>query len=104
MLSYSVWFSAPSLWMGGCPGSCCVGRVYGADGAVRLHESRLRHVSNIQVLILRKICTCSFMAFLSIDQTAYMDASKKYPKTACTSLPEDEHLDLRNMSKTLQLN
>jgi len=22
-------------------------------------------------------------------------------KTACTSLPEDEHLDVRNMSKTL---
>jgi len=26
---------------------------------------------------------------------------KKYHKTACTSLPEDEHLDVRNMSKTL---
>ena len=24
-----------------------------------------------------------------------------YHKTACTSLPEDEHLDVRNMSKTL---
>jgi len=35
-----------------------------------------------------------------IDQTAYTDARKKY-KTACTSLPEDEHLDVRNMSKTL---
>ena len=22
-------------------------------------------------------------------------------KTACTSLPEDEHLDVRNMSKTI---
>ena len=28
-------------------------------------------------------------------------AWKKY-KTACTVLPEDEHLDVRNMSKTLQ--
>jgi len=37
----------------------------------------------------------------AIDQTAYMDARKKYHKTACTSLPEDEHLDVRNMSKTL---
>ena len=26
---------------------------------------------------------------------------KKYHKTACKSLPEDEHLDVRNMSKTL---
>jgi len=25
----------------------------------------------------------------------------KYHKTACTSLPEDEHLDVQNMSKTL---
>ena len=28
MLSCSIWFSAPSFW------SRCVGRVYGADGAV----------------------------------------------------------------------
>ena len=26
---------------------------------------------------------------------------KNYHKTACTNLPEDEHLDVRNMSKTL---
>ena len=30
-------------------------------------------------------------------------ASKKYHKTACTRLPEDEHLDVRNMSKTIKL-
>jgi len=35
MLSCSIWFSAPSFWMGGGLESCCVGRVYGADGAVR---------------------------------------------------------------------
>jgi len=40
-------------------------------------------------------------AFPLIGQTAYMDAWNKYHKTACTSLPEDEHLDVRNMSKTL---
>jgi len=34
MLSYSIWFSAPSFWMGGGLESRCVGRVYGADGAV----------------------------------------------------------------------
>jgi len=33
MLSCSIWFSAPSFWMGGGLESCCVGRVYGADGA-----------------------------------------------------------------------
>jgi hypothetical protein len=41
----------------------------------------LRHVSNNQVFILRKTCTCSFMVFMfdthpDIDQTAYMDAWK----------------------------
>jgi len=34
MLSCSVRFSAPSLWMDGGLESRCVGRVYGADGAV----------------------------------------------------------------------
>jgi len=36
MLSCSILFSAPSFWMGGGLESSCVGRVYGADGAVRL--------------------------------------------------------------------
>ena len=44
-----------------------------------------------------------YQAHPAIDQAAYMDAWKKY-KTACTSLPEDEHWDVRNMSKTLSLN
>ena len=35
MLSCSIWFFAPSYWMGGGHESRCVGRVYGADGAVR---------------------------------------------------------------------
>ena len=34
MLSCSIWFSAPSFWMGGGLESRCVGRVHGADGAV----------------------------------------------------------------------
>ena len=42
-----------------------------------------------------------YQAYTVIDQNAYIDAWKKYHKTACTSLPEDEHLDVRNMSKTL---
>ena len=36
MLSCSIWFSAPSFWMGGGLESRCIGRVFGADGAVRL--------------------------------------------------------------------
>jgi len=38
---------------------------------------------------------------LAIDQTTYMDPWKKYHKTARTSLPEDEHLNVQNLSKTL---
>ena len=34
MLSCSIRFSAPSFWMGGGLESRCLGRVYGADGAV----------------------------------------------------------------------
>jgi len=34
MLSCSIWFSAPSFWMGGGLESRCVGHVYGADGDV----------------------------------------------------------------------
>jgi len=37
MLSCSIWFSAPSFWIGGGLESRCVGRVYGADGASRHH-------------------------------------------------------------------
>jgi len=44
-----------------------------------------------------------FVAHPVIDQTAYKDARKKYHKTACAGIPEDEQLDVRNMSKTQQL-
>jgi len=44
MLSCSIWFSAPSLWIdGGGLESRCVGRVYGADGAVRRHHQQPTH-------------------------------------------------------------
>ena len=39
MLSCSIWFSAPGFWMGGGLESRCVGRVYGADGALRLQKT-----------------------------------------------------------------
>jgi len=46
MLSCSVWFSAPSFWMGGGLESRCLGRVYGVDGSVRhftlFHEEDAR--------------------------------------------------------------
>jgi len=45
MLSCSIWFSAPSLLMGGGPESRFIGRVYGMDGAVARHGTELRHLS-----------------------------------------------------------
>ena len=47
MLSCSIWFSAPRFWMGGGLESCCVGRVYAADGAVaRQHPHRIHDLSS----------------------------------------------------------
>jgi len=46
-------------------------------------------------------CIHTSSAHPAIDQSAYMDARKTFLKTACTSLPEDENLDVRKMSKTL---
>ena len=55
MLSCSIWFSAPSLWMGGDLESRCVGRVYGADGAVR-HDYPVQLVGILSTLfVLMKI-------------------------------------------------
>jgi len=46
MLSCSIWFSAPSFWMGGGLESRCVGGVCGAYGAVRVirHHTHCTHL------------------------------------------------------------
>jgi len=43
MLSCSIWFSAQIFWMGGGLENRCVGRVYGADGAVAQHHPHRTH-------------------------------------------------------------
>jgi len=50
MLSCSVWFSAPSFWMGGGLESRCVDSVYGADGAF---AQQYPHV----MLLMMGVCT-----------------------------------------------
>ena len=63
MLSCSIWFSAPSFWMGGGLESRCVGCVYGADGAVhhphRTHDLRNVHIRTVHTQVDREndICT-----------------------------------------------
>jgi len=42
MLSCGIRFSAPSFWMDGGLESRCVGRVHGADGAVRRRPPPIR--------------------------------------------------------------
>ena len=42
MLSCSIRFSASSFWTGGGLESRCVGRVYGADGAVLSHYTLIK--------------------------------------------------------------
>jgi len=58
MLSCSIWFSAPSFWMGGGLESLCVGREYGADGAV--------HIINNENM--DSISISSFSILLSVPQ------------------------------------
>jgi len=50
------------------------------------------------------VYTFEYQAHPDIDQIVYMDAWKKYHKTACTGLPEDENLIVGNMWKTIELN
>ena len=56
MLSCSIWFSAPSFWLGGVLESRCVGRVYGADGAVRRHGSvHTTHAAALKTTTTQKL-------------------------------------------------
>jgi len=59
MLSCSVWFYVPSLWMaGGGLESRCVGRVYGADGAVHRTDRRKPYAATQHLMLLMMgICT-----------------------------------------------
>jgi len=53
MLSCSIRFSAPSFWMGDGLESRCVGRVYGADGAVRESHGTIRIVHTTYAAALK---------------------------------------------------
>jgi len=48
MLNCSMRFSAPSFWMGGGLRSRCVGRVCGADGAVRVARYHLHRIHDLR--------------------------------------------------------
>jgi len=52
-LSCSIWFSAPSFWMGGGLESRYVGPVCGADGALRLARQHLHMNVRVYPIELR---------------------------------------------------
>ena len=52
MLSCSIRFPAPSFWKGGGTESRCVGRVYGADGAVRRHMNGVAFLTLLERKVL----------------------------------------------------
>jgi len=82
MLSCSIQFSAPSLWMDGGLESCCVCCVYGADGAVQ-HPHRTRD--------LRSGCQDHHPSTNSVQ------------KTICCNSPSDAPDDGRMRPKHVEL-
>ena len=71
MLSCSIWFCAPSFWIGGGLESCCIDRVYGTDGAVRrtatttYPKTRCRKpyaATQHPVLLMMGICTQNMLS------------------------------------------
>ena len=75
MLSCSIWFCAPSFWMGGGLEIRCVGHVYGADGAVH----RIRPSSGVLDVMLQSHGTTRtvHMTYAAALKTTI------HPKTRC---------------------
>ena len=65
MLSCSIWFSAPSFWMGGGPESRCVGRVCGADGAV--HTAALKTTTHPKTWCRKPYSAIQHLMLLLMD-------------------------------------
>jgi len=78
MLSCSIWFSAPSFWMGGGLESCCVGRVYGADGAVHGTICTAHTTYNIFPFIYGVYVAVSNMKMFSSDTETPCCRATKY--------------------------
>jgi len=77
MLSCSIWFSAPSFWMGGGLEGRCVGRVYGADGAVRLTQHHPHHLAQDR----------QSLTFEGVQTNKWMSSIQNYHELTCFSAP-----------------
>jgi len=74
MLSCTIWFSAPSFWMGGGLESCCVGHVYGADGTC---------IINLHVLFGFLIYIYIYMVPFDHIKTSSIMSSKYFAHNIC---------------------
>jgi len=64
MLSCSIWFSAPSFWMGGGLDSRCEGRVCSADGTV--HTAHTTYTAAVKTTTHPKLGAENHMLQLNI--------------------------------------
>jgi len=76
MLSCSVRFSAPSLWMGGGLESRCVGRVYVGNGAA--HDNHPHRTRN-----LRSDCQDHHPSRNSVQKTVRYNSTSNAPDDGC---------------------
>jgi len=84
MLSCSIWFNAPSFWMGGGLESCCVVRVYCADGVTRHHPHRTH--------ILRSGSQDNHPSKNSVQKTVCCNSTSNAPDDGCMY---PKHVELR---------
>jgi len=80
MLSCSIWFSAPSFWMGGGLESRCVGRAYGADSAVAWHHPYRTIAPDLGRILRSLMCQyiCHSYVLLSAIQLKFSCTTVKY--------------------------
>jgi len=96
MLSSSIWFSAPSFWMGGGLENRCVGRVY---GAVRQH-------STVQKTVQKTIC-CNSTSNAPDDGRMYPEHvelrihSRHHPHRTHDISSQDHHPSKNSVQKTI---
>jgi len=78
MLSCSIWFSAPSFSMGGGLESRCVGRVYGADGAVRRTLLMFKLLKSVRCLCIVPVNYTSPLCTVPMCTTCKLHQSARY--------------------------
>jgi len=66
MLSCSIWFTAPSFWIGGGLESRCIGRVYGAVTRHHLHCKQYLHSGSQDPTPIQKLGAENRMLQLNI--------------------------------------